>query len=238
MAETSKSNKMWGGRFSSKPDELMEKINSSVSFDKRLFEHDIKGSIAHLKMLEAQGIIDKKAARKLEGGLEKVKLEIKEKKFNFKAELEDIHMNIENRLYELVGRDAGLLHPARSRNDQVATDFRLWIREGIDDIVVLLQQLMKSLVLRAEENFDIIMPGFTHLQVAQPITLGHHLLAYVEMFDRDITRYQDSRRRLNECPLGSAALGGTSFDIDRNSTAKALSFCLYTHLTLPTIYSV
>ena len=224
MSETSKSNKMWGGRFSSKPDEVMEKINSSVSFDKRLFQQDIRGSIAHLKMLESQGIIGKVVAKKLENGLKKIKVEIEEEKFDFRSDLEDIHMNIENRLQELIGKDAGFLHTARSRNDQVATDLRLWIRSGLDDIVSLLQNLMKTLVVRAEEHVDIIMPGFTHLQVAQPVTLGHHLLAYVEMFDRDITRYQDNRKRLNECPLGAAALAGTSFDIDRNATAKALGF--------------
>ncbi|MEE2774530.1 MAG: argininosuccinate lyase [Pseudomonadota bacterium] len=224
MSETSKSNKMWGGRFSSKPDEVMEKINSSVSFDKRLFQQDIRGSIAHLKMLESQGIIGKVVAKKLENGLKKIKAEIEEEKFDFRSDLEDIHMNIENRLQELIGKDAGFLHTARSRNDQVATDLRLWIRSGLDDIVSLLQNLMKTLVVRAEEHVDIIMPGFTHLQVAQPVTLGHHLLAYVEMFDRDITRYQDNRKRLNECPLGAAALAGTSFDIDRNATAKALGF--------------
>ena len=218
------SNTMWGGRFDAKPSQVMEIINESISFDQKLYSQDIRGSKAHAKMLLEVGILTKSEAKKITDGLTKVEKEIESGKFEFKTELEDIHMNVESRLKEIIGDVAGKLHTARSRNDQVATDFRLFVREEIDEITFLLQNLEKSLVKKAEENLDAILPGFTHLQVGQPVLFSHHLLAYFEMFKRDISRFGDLRKRMNECPLGACAMAGTSFEIDRNSTAKELGF--------------
>lgn len=218
------SNAMWGGRFSQSPDSLMETINVSIGFDQRLFAQDILGSTAHCKMLVDQGILDTKAGDQIVNGLKKIKEEIEQGGFNFKNSLEDIHLNIEGRLTEIIGENAGRLHTARSRNDQVATDFKLWIRDAIDKVDDALKALQLVLIDQAEENAATVMPGFTHLQAAQPVTTGHHLLAYVEMLGRDRGRFRDTRARLNESPLGSAALAGTSYPIDRDHTAKALGF--------------
>jgi argininosuccinate lyase len=217
-------NKMWGGRFSMSPAEIMEQINASISFDKVLSPQDIAGSKAHAAMLAEQGIITKADAKEIARGLDQVLAEIKDGRFEFSQALEDVHMNVENRLKEVIGPAAGRLHTARSRNDQVATDFRLWVRDEIDAIEAALAGLQYALAAKAETHAATVMPGFTHLQPAQPITFGHHLLAYVEMFARDRGRFNDARKRLNECPLGSAALAGTSFPIDRNKTAEALGF--------------
>ena len=217
-------NKMWGGRFETSPAELMLEINQSISFDQKLYKQDIRGSIAHAKMLSSVKIISNTEAKKIIDGLLAIEKEINSGKFIFKRELEDIHMNIESRLKEIIGDVAGKLHTARSRNDQVATDFRLFIRDEIDIIRNLLVELEKNFVKKASENFGVIMPGFTHLQVAQPVLFSHHLLAYFEMFKRDIFRLDDLRTRLNECPLGSCAMSGTSFPIDRNFTAVELGF--------------
>jgi len=222
--ENTNSNSMWGGRFQSGPDKIMEAINTSIHFDKRLFVQDIEASKAHCMMLLTNKILDPETGDRIIRGLEKILIEIKTDVFNFRLSLEDIHLNIEKRLHELIGDDAGRLHTARSRNDQVATDFRLWIRAAIDDADKYLVNLQSVLLDQADLHYDWIMPGFTHLQVAQPITLGHHLHAYVEMFDRDRGRFSDARERLNECPLGAAALAGTSFPIDRHETAKVLGF--------------
>jgi argininosuccinate lyase len=218
------SNKMWGGRFEAKPSDLMQEINQSITFDNKLYKQDIRGSKAHAKMLVAAGILTKAEAEKIIDGLTKIQKEIESGKFNFKIELEDIHMNIESRLKEIIGDVAGKLHTARSRNDQVAVDFRLFVRDEVDEILELLKNLQKNLVKKAEENLGMIMPGFTHLQTAQPVLFSHHMLAYFEMFKRDISRLQDLRKRMNECPLGACALAGTSFPIDRKMTAKELGF--------------
>ncbi len=218
------SNKMWGGRFDAKPSDLMQEINQSITFDKKLYKQDIQGSTAHAKMLAQVGVLTKSESEKIISGLKKVEKEIAEDEFNFKIELEDIHMNIESRLREIIGDVAGKLHTARSRNDQVATDFRLFVRDEIDEVLKLISDLQKNLVKKAEENFGVILPGFTHLQVAQPVLFSHHLLAYFEMFKRDSSRLRDLRARMNECPLGACALAGTSFPIDRNFTAKELGF--------------
>jgi len=217
-------NKMWGGRFESAPDAIMEEINASIGFDQRLFAQDIKGSLAHAKMLAEQGIISKSDAAEIRRGLEKVQAEIESGAFTFSRGLEDIHMNVEQRLKDLIGPAAGRLHTARSRNDQVATDFRLYIRDVCDHLDGQLHNLQLALATKAEAHAATIMPGFTHLQVAQPVTFGHHLLAYVEMLARDRSRIADARKRMNESPLGAAALAGTSFPIDRNMTAKELGF--------------
>jgi argininosuccinate lyase len=217
-------NKMWGGRFESAPDAIMEEINASIGFDQRLFAQDIKGSLAHAKMLAEQGIISKSDAAEIRRGLEKVQAEIESGAFTFSRGLEDIHMNVEQRLKDLIGPAAGRLHTARSRNDQVATDFRLYIRDVCDHLDGQLHNLQLALATKAETHAATIMPGFTHLQVAQPVTFGHHLLAYVEMLARDRSRIADARKRMNESPLGAAALAGTSFPIDRNMTAKELGF--------------
>ena len=218
------SNAMWGGRFSQAPDSLMEAINVSIGFDQRLYAQDIVGSIAHCKMLVDQEILDPGAGEQIVGGLGKVREEIEQGKFEFKNSLEDIHLNIEGRLTEIIGENAGRLHTARSRNDQVATDFKLWVRDTIDNVDDALKALQSALIEQAEKNTATVMPGFTHLQAAQPVTAGHHLLAYVEMLGRDRSRFQDARARLNESPLGSAALAGTSFPIDRDKTSTALGF--------------
>ena len=217
-------NKMWGGRFGTGPDAIMEEINASISFDQRLFAQDIKGSLAHSRMLAEQGIISKSDAAEIRRGLEKVQAEIEAGTFTFSRALEDIHMNVEQRLKDVIGPAAGRLHTARSRNDQVATDFRLYIRDVCDHLDAQLHDLQAALATKAEKHAATIMPGFTHLQVAQPVTFGHHMLAYVEMLARDRSRISDARKRMNESPLGAAALAGTSFPIDRNMTAKELGF--------------
>ena len=218
------SNKMWGGRFTQDPDEIMNRINVSVDFDKRLYAHDIAASQAHAQMLAACGIISKKDGEAIVGGLNTILQEIEEGKFVFNRDLEDIHLNIEARLTALIGEAGGRLHTARSRNDQVATDLRLYVRDALDSLDVNLGALMRALVSQANANADTVMPGFTHLQTAQPVTFGHHCLAYVEMLARDRGRLRDARARLNENPLGAAALAGTSFPIDRQKTSKALGF--------------
>jgi argininosuccinate lyase len=217
-------NKMWGGRFAQSPAAIMAEINASIGFDQRLYAQDIAGSKAHAKMLARQGIITKADADAITKGLDRVYREIEKGRFQFSTVLEDIHMNVEARLSAIVGKAAGRLHTARSRNDQVAVDFRLYVRDIADDLDDALRELQKALVAKAEKHARTIMPGFTHLQVAQPVTFGHHLLAYVEMISRDRGRLQDARDRMNESPLGAAALAGTSFPIDRHMTAKALGF--------------
>ncbi|MCS0495187.1 argininosuccinate lyase [Ancylobacter sp. MQZ15Z-1] len=218
------SNKMWGGRFETGPDAIMEEINASIGFDQRLFAQDIAGSKAHASMLAAQGIIEKADAEKILAGLDTILSEIESGGFTFQRALEDIHMNVESRLAALIGPPAGRLHTARSRNDQVATDFRLYVRDTIDTLDAQVRDLQQALAEKALIHSGTVMPGFTHLQTAQPVTFGHHLLAYVEMLGRDRGRLADARARLNECPLGAAALAGTSFPIDRAATAKALGF--------------
>ena len=215
---------MWGGRFSAKPADLMQAINVSIGFDRRLAEQDLAGSRAHAAMLRSQGVISSDDAAAIEKGLEAIEGEIAAGAFPFREEYEDIHMNVEARLRELIGPAAGRLHTARSRNDQVALDLRMWVREACDRSVGQLTVLIRDLVARAEAHAATLMPGFTHLQPAQPITFGHHLMAYVEMFARDATRFADARRRMNECPLGAAALAGSPFPIDRHATADALGF--------------
>ncbi|MCB1437227.1 MAG: argininosuccinate lyase [Rhodobiaceae bacterium] len=215
---------MWGGRFAAGPSAIMEEINASIGFDWRLYAQDIAGSKAHAEMLAAQGIIAAQDAEKITRGLDTILSEIASGTFEFSPALEDIHMNIEARLKELVGAPAGRLHTARSRNDQVATDLKLYVRDAIDAIDDALRGFQAALAERALEHAASVMPGFTHLQSAQPVTFGHHLLAYVEMAARDRSRFADARKRLNECPLGSAALAGTSFPIDRAATARALGF--------------
>ncbi len=215
---------MWGGRFSERPDAIMEEINVSIDVDRHLYAQDITASKAHAAMLAAQGIITANDAKNISKGLDTILSEIRKGSFEFKRALEDIHMNVEGRLSELIGPAAGRLHTARSRNDQVATDFRLFVRDTIDDIDAALARYQAALVRRALEHADTVMPGFTHLQTAQPVTLGHHLMAYVEMAARDRGRFRDARKRLNESPLGAAALAGTSFPIDRELTARTLGF--------------
>jgi argininosuccinate lyase len=215
---------LWGGHFERGPAPLMEQINASIGFDKRLYAHDIAGSAAHARMLAASGLLDAAERDAILSGLEQIQGEIESGSFPFSAALEDIHMNIEARLTELIGEPGRKLHTARSRNDQVATDLRLWVRDAIDRTDQLLRDLQAALLTRAEQHCASVMPGFTHLQAAQPVTLGHHLLAYVEMFGRDRGRLTDGRARLNECPLGAAALAGTSFPIDRHATAASLGF--------------
>ena len=216
--------KIWGGRFQSATDAVLEAINVSIDFDKRLGPQDIRGSLAHVAMLAARGIVSQDDAAKITQGLEQIKTEIDSETFVFSRDYEDIHMNVETRLAALIGPAAGRLHTARSRNDQVATDFRLYIRDTIDALDAQLADLQLALAERALAEADSVMPGFTHLQSAQPVTLGHHLLAYAEMIGRDRGRLQDARKRGNECPLGAAALAGTSFPIDRHMTAQALAF--------------
>src|SRR5271154_5099023 len=218
------SNKMWGGRFGSGPDPIMEDINASIHFDRHLYRQDIAASKAHAAMLAKKGIIAAQDAKRIAHGLDTILSEIEAGKFTFKRALEDIHMNVESRLTDLIGPAAGRLHTARSRNDQVATDFRLWVRDAIDALDLALAGYQRALAEKALKHADTVMPGFTHLQPAQPVTFGHHLLAYVEMAGRDRGRFTDARARLNESPLGSGALAGTSFPIDRVMSAKALGF--------------
>src|ERR671919_1729284 len=215
---------LWGGHFAQGPAPLMEQINASIGFDKRLYPHDLAGSRAHARMLAAVGVLSVAERDAILDGLERIERQIEAGDFPFSAALEDIHMNIEARLTELIGEPGRKLHTARSRNDQVATDLRMWVRDAIDHTDRLLKDLQAALLARAEEHADAVMPGFTHLQAAQPVTLGHHLMAYVEMIGRDRGRFADARVRLNECPLGAAALAGTSFPIDRDATAAALGF--------------
>ncbi|RWR51001.1 argininosuccinate lyase [Sinirhodobacter ferrireducens] len=218
------SNAMWGGRFAAGPDAIMEAINASIGFDKRLYAQDIRGSRAHAAMLAAQGILTDSDAAAIREGLLTVLSEIEAGDFPFSTALEDIHMNVEARLKEIIGEPAGRLHTARSRNDQVATDFRLWVRDQCDAAGTALEALMRALLTQAEAHADWVMPGFTHLQTAQPVTFGHHMMAYVEMIARDRSRFADARKRMNESPLGAAALAGTGFPIDRQMTAEALGF--------------
>ena len=226
---------MWGGRFAAGPSEIMEEINASISFDKRLYAQDIAGSKAHCEMLAATGIIAAEDADKILHGLDTILSEIEAGTFTFSRELEDIHMNVESRLAELIGPAAGRLHTGRSRNDQVATDFKLYVRDTIDTISEQIASLQLALARKADAHAATIMPGFTHLQSAQPVTFGHHCLAYVEMLARDAGRFADARARLNECPLGAAALAGTSFPIDREQTSKALGFDRPTRNSLDTV---
>lgn len=217
-------NDMWGGRFSGGPAEIMEKINASIGFDKALYKQDIRGSLAHSDMLAAQGVISAEDRDAIHQGLAEIEQEIEAGDFDFKTELEDIHMNVESRLREKIGDPGARLHTGRSRNDQVITDVRLWTRDALDGLDELMADLQRALMDKAEKYADTLMPGYTHLQSAQPVTFGHHLMAYVEMVGRDRGRLADCRARLNECPLGSAALAGTSFPIDREMTAQALGF--------------
>ncbi len=223
--ETSRdANALWGARYARGPAEIMERINASIDFDKRMYRQDIAGSRAHCSMLVAQGIIGQDDGHAILKGLDQIEREIEAGGFEFSAALEDIHMHVEARLAELIGEAAGRLHTARSRNDQVALDFRLWLRDAIGQADVALRDLLEALLSRAEDYADAVMPGFTHLQAAQPVTFGHHLMAYVEMFERDRGRLADCLGRMDESPLGAAALAGTSFPIDREATAKALGF--------------
>ncbi|MDG1964896.1 MAG: argininosuccinate lyase [Amylibacter sp.] len=224
MSDNNSSNAMWGGRFASGPDAIMESINASIDFDKRMAVQDIAGSIAHATMLAKQNIITASDAEAIKEGLLTILSEIENGTFEYSKALEDIHMNIESRLKEIIGEPAGRLHTGRSRNDQVATDFKLWTRDQCDAIIEGLTELMKVLIDQADAGADTVMPGFTHLQVAQPVTWGHHMMAYVEMFARDRSRFLDARTLMNESPLGAAALAGTGFPIDRHDTAQALGF--------------
>ena len=217
-------NELWGGRFAKGPAEIMERINASIDFDRRLYQQDITGSLAHSTMLMAKGIISREDGEKIQDGLRTILREIEAGNFKTDPALEDIHMHVEARLRELIGDAAGRLHTGRSRNDQVATDMRLWVRDTMDHLNGELKDLQLALVTLADAEAGTVMPGFTHLQAAQPVTFGHHMLAYLEMFARDRSRLADARTRLNECPLGSAALAGTSFPIDREMTAKELGF--------------
>ncbi len=224
QSEKPAANTMWGGRFASGPDAIMTAINASIGFDQRLYAQDIAGSRAHAAMLAATGIITDSDAQAIREGLLTVLSEIESGNFTFRTDLEDIHLNIESRLTEIVGDAGKRVHTGRSRNDQVAVDFRLWVRDQCDAAVAGLTALMHAFLAQAEAGADWVMPGFTHLQVAQPVTWGHHMLAYVEMLGRDRSRFADARKRMNECPLGAAALAGTGFAIDRHMTAKALGF--------------
>lgn len=215
---------MWGGRFATGPDVIMEEINASIDFDKKLWRQDIRGSLAHAAMLAETGILTKDDVATITEGLKKVEGEIEAGSFTFSRALEDVHMNVESNLKDKIGLAAGRLHTARSRNDQVATDMRLWVRDTLDEIDGQMRDLQQALAEKADLHAGAVMPGFTHLQSAQPVTFGHHLLAYVEMLGRDRGRIRDARARMNECPLGAAALAGTSFPIDRHMTAKALGF--------------
>ncbi|OWV93070.1 argininosuccinate lyase [Rhizobium sp. R72] len=233
--DTKSSNQMWGGRFASGPDAIMEEINASIGFDKKLFAQDIRGSIAHATMLAHQGIIEADDKDKIVQGLNTILSEIESGNFEFSRKLEDIHMNVEARLATLIGPAAGRLHTARSRNDQVALDFRLWVKEELQKTEQLLTNLIAAFLDRAEEHADTVMPGFTHLQTAQPVTFGHHCMAYVEMFGRDRSRVRHAIEHLDESPIGAAALAGTGYPIDRHMTAKALGFREPTRNSIDTV---
>ncbi|NKN37065.1 argininosuccinate lyase [Agrobacterium sp. a22-2] len=239
MAESTKdqdtSNQMWGGRFASGPAAIMEEINASIGFDKKLYAQDIRGSLAHAAMLAHQGIISAEDKDKITGGLNTILSEIEAGTFQFSRQLEDIHMNIEARLATLIGPAAGRLHTARSRNDQVALDFRLWVKEELQRVETALSGLIAAFLDRAEEHADSVMPGFTHLQTAQPVTFGHHCMAYVEMFGRDRQRVRHAIEHMDESPIGAAALAGTGFPIDRHMTAKALGFREPTRNSIDTV---
>ena len=224
MSDKKASNQMWGGRFASGPAAIMEAINASIGFDKKLYAQDIRGSVAHSEMLAETGIISGDDQQKIAHGLNTILREIEDSKFEFSTRLEDIHMNVEARLADLIGPAAGRLHTARSRNDQVAVDFRLWVKDEFHRVAEALKGLIAAFLERAEQHAATVMPGFTHLQTAQPVTFGHHCMAYVEMFARDLSRVRDAIERMDESPLGAAALAGTGFPIDRFQTAKALGF--------------
>ncbi|EXL10443.1 argininosuccinate lyase [Aquamicrobium defluvii] len=224
MTDKKASNQMWGGRFASGPAAIMEAINASIGYDRKLYAQDVRGSLAHSEMLAKTGIISADDSKKIADGLKAILKEIEDGNFAFSTKLEDIHMNIEARLAELIGPAAGRLHTARSRNDQVAVDFRLWVKDEFHRVAEALKGLIAAFVERAEEHAATVMPGFTHLQTAQPVTFGHHCLAYAEMFARDLSRVRDAIVRMDESPLGAAALAGTGFPIDRHMTAKALGF--------------
>ena len=235
MSEDKEAQRTWGGRFETRPAELMTRINASIGFDKRLWREDIAASKAHAAMLREQQIISAGDAAAILEGLDQIAVEYERHGVPERLELEDIHMTVESRLAELIGPAAGRLHTARSRNDQVATDFRLWVRNACDEAVDGIRALQRMLIERAAEHADTVMPGFTHLQVAQPVTLGHHLLAYFEMLKRDVSRFSDGRSRMNENPLGSAALAGTGFPLDRHATADALGFAAPTANSLDSV---
>lgn len=235
MSKVTTGNKMWGGRFASGPDAIMEEINASIDFDRKLYAQDIEGSKAHATMLSKQGIISTEDAKQICKGLDTILSEIEAGIFKFSRALEDIHMNVESRLRELIGDAAGRLHTARSRNDQVALDFRMWVRAKTEEAQSNIVKLMQALLEKAEDHADTLMPGFTHLQTAQPVTFGHHCMAYVEMLARDHGRMKDAHERMNECPLGAAALAGTGFNIDRHMTSKALGFREPTRNSLDTV---
>ncbi|EXS69778.1 argininosuccinate lyase [Sphingobium sp. Ant17] len=226
---------MWGGRFAAGPASIMREINASIPFDKRLWQQDIAGSKAHVAMLAQQGIVEGEDAQAITEGLNRIAAEYEADGVPVDLDLEDIHMVTESRLAQLIGPIAGRLHTARSRNDQVATDFRLWVRDAIDEVEAGLLGLQRALLARADEHADAVMPGFTHLQSAQPVTLGHHLMAYYEMVRRDRSRFADARARADECPLGAAALAGTGFPIDRQATAEALGFARPTDNSLDSV---
>jgi len=219
-----KNKAVWGTRFKNPTSKIFEKIGSSIDIDKRLFEEDILSSIVHAQMLAKQKIIDQKKGKKIVNGLKKIRQEIRKNKFNFNKKYEDIHLNIEKRLFAIIGKDAGYLHIARSRNDQVVTDFKLWVKKSSIEIIKNLNNLIKNFLKKSEDNIHTIMPGFTHLKNAQPISFAHYLLAYVEMFKRDKKRFSNNIDYINECPLGAGALAGTSYNIDRNFTSKKLGF--------------
>jgi argininosuccinate lyase len=234
-SKPSRGQSLWGGRFERKPAELMQAINVSIGFDRRLAAQDLAGSRAHAAMLHKAGVLSSEDAAKIAEGLSAIEAEMAAGTFPFREEYEDIHMNVEARLSELIGPAAGRLHTARSRNDQVAVDFRLWVRDVCDRTVMQIEALQRALLAKAEANVQTLMPGFTHLQPAQPVTFGHHLMAYVEMFGRDAARFRDARARMNECPLGAAALAGSPFPIDRDMTAEALGFARPTANSLDSV---
>ncbi len=235
IKDTKSSNQMWGGRFASGPSAIMEEINASIGFDKKLYAQDIRGSKAHATMLAHQGIISAEDKDKILHGLDTILSEIESGQFVFSRKLEDIHMNVEARLAELIGPAAGRLHTARSRNDQVALDFRLWVKEELQKTEAALSGLISAFLDRAEEHADTVMPGFTHLQTAQPVTFGHHCMAYVEMFGRDRQRVRHAIEHLDESPIGAAALAGTGYPIDRHMTAQALGFREPTRNSIDTV---
>ena len=230
-----KNKAVWGARFNNPTSKIFEKIGASIDIDKRLFEEDILGSIVHAQMLVKQKIINKKRGEKIINGLKKIRVEIRKNKFNFNKKYEDIHLNIEKRLFSIIGEDAGYLHIARSRNDQVITDFKLWIKKASAEVIKNINDLIISFLKKSESNIYTIMPGFTHLKNAQPISFAHYLLAYVEMFKRDKKRFSSNINYIDECPLGVAALAGTSYKIDRNFTSKKLGFKKPTNNSIDTV---